>query len=88
MRFWVYIDNNNCLAALARCDSNKGVIVVLVACFWKLVQRFDIGAWFPRVHSDINPADLPTRGKEIPFRPNSRDRPSPFGRCLPDVGRN
>ena len=30
-RCWVYLDNNNCLAALVRCDSAAGVIAVLVA---------------------------------------------------------
>ena len=54
-----YIFNNNCLAALVRGGSNTSVIAVLVARFCQLVQRFDICALFPRVHSDINPADFP-----------------------------
>ena len=66
---WVYMGNNNCLASLVRGDSNTGIIAILVARFWQLVQRFDICVWFPRVHSDLNPADLPTRGKKLPSRP-------------------
>ena len=39
---WVYIDNNKCLAALIRGDSNTDIIAVLVARFWRTVQRHDI----------------------------------------------
>ena len=65
---WVYLDSNNCLAALTRGDSNTDVIAVLVARFWRTVQRFDICVWFSRVRSKVNPADLPTRDKQLPFR--------------------
>ena len=69
---WVYLDNNNCLAALVRGDSNTGVIAILVARFWQLAQRYNICVWMSRVRSDLNPADLPTRGKSLPFRPRYR----------------
>ena len=62
--FWVYVDNNNCLAALARGDSNTDIIAVLVARFWRTAQRRDICVWFPRVESTLNPTDLPTRARE------------------------
>ena len=66
---WAYLDNNNCLASIVRGDSNTCIIAILVARFWQIVQRFDICVWFPRVHSGLNPADLPTRGEKLPFRP-------------------
>ena len=66
---WVYLDNNNCLAALTRGDSNTEAIAVLVARFWSKAQRYDICVWFSRVLSALNPADLPTRGRVLSFRP-------------------
>ena len=69
---WCYLDNNNCLEALVRGDSNTDVIAVLVARFWKLVQRYDIHVWFPRVKSKLNPDDLPTRGRKLPLSAQSK----------------
>ena len=65
---WVYLDNNNCLAALIRGDSNTEIIAVLVARFWRTVQRHDIFVWFSRAKSTLNPADLPARAKILSFR--------------------
>ena len=84
---WVYLDNNNCLASLVRGDSNTGIIAILVARFWQFLQRFDICVWFSRVHSDLNPADLPTRGKKLPFRPRFQKGFPPFDPCQPAAGR-
>ena len=51
-RCWVYMgNNNNCLSAIVRGDSNTDIIAVLVARFWQLAQRYDICVWFPRVKS-------------------------------------
>ena len=76
--FWIYLDDNNCMAALVGGNSNTGVISVLVSRYWKMGQRFDICAWFLRVHAGLNPADLPTRGREIPFRPRVSAGSLPF----------
>ena len=88
---WVYLGNNNCLAALVRGDSNAGIIAVLVARFWLLIQRFNICVWLPRVHSDLNPADLPTRGKTLPSRSRFRKGFSSFRplsiRCRAEVAK-
>ena len=65
---WVYIDNNNCLAALIRGDSNTDIIAALVARCWRTVQRHDICVWFSRVKSTLNPAALPNRAKKLSFR--------------------
>ena len=71
---WVYVDNNNVLAAISRGDSNTDVIAVLVARLWKTLHKFSICAWFSRVPSKLNPADLPTRGKALPFTPGRTSR--------------
>ena len=71
---WFYMDSNNSLSAMTRGDSNTAVIAVLVSRAWELIQRFQIRAWFSRVPSKLNPADLPTRGKKLPFR-NGTKRP-------------
>ena len=76
--FWIYLDNNNRLEAIVRGGSNTGIIAILVARFWHMVHRFDICAWFSRVRSDLNPADLPTRGEKLPFCPRFRAGFSPF----------
>ena len=60
---WVYRDNNNCLGSLVPGDSIEGVIAVLVVRLWQMVQMFYICLCFPRVDSDLNSADPPTRGK-------------------------
>ena len=39
---WIFLDNNNCLAALVRGGANAGIIAILAASFWKLVKRFDM----------------------------------------------
>ena len=41
-RCWVYVGNNNCLAALIRGDSNADIIAKLVARFRRLARRRDI----------------------------------------------
>lgn len=68
---WIYLDNNNCRAALTRGDSNTEAVAILVARFWQIVQRFDICVLFSRARSKLNPADLPTRAKALPFKPRS-----------------
>ena len=64
---WVYVDNNNVLAAVTRGDSNTETVAVLVANLWDTLQRHSICAWFSRVPAALNPADLPTRGRMVPF---------------------
>ena len=64
---WFYMDSNNSLSAITRGDSNTAVIAVMVGRSWRLIQRFQIRAWFSRVPTKLNPADLPTRGKNPPL---------------------
>lgn len=65
---WVYMDNNNCLSAVTRGDSNAEAIAVLVSRLWDTLQRHHIAAWFSRVPSKLNPADFPTRDRPLPFK--------------------
>ena len=64
---WIYMDNNNCLSAMTRGDSNTEAIAILVGRIWGTLQRYHISAWFSRIPSKLNPADLPTRNKRLPF---------------------
>ena len=64
---WFYMDSNNSPSAMTRGDSNTAVIAVWVSRAWELIQRHHIRAWFSRVPSKLNPADLPTRGKRLPL---------------------
>ena len=63
------MDSNNSLSAVARGDSNTPTIAVLVSRAWELIRRFRIRAWFSMVPPKLNPPDLPTRGKRLPFSP-------------------
>ena len=69
---WIYLDNNNCLAVLVRGDSDTDAIAALVARFWHLAQLRNICVWFSRARSNINPADLPTRGRILPCVPRRK----------------
>ena len=64
---WIYMDDDNCLSALTRGDSNTEAIAVLAGRIWASLQRYHISAWFSRVPSNQNPAYLPTRKKTVPF---------------------
>ena len=63
---WIYMGNNNCLAAVARGYSDAEAIAVLVCRIWRTLQRYQICAWFSRVPSKQYPADLPTRARKLP----------------------
>ena len=69
---WVYLGNNNYLSSLVRVDSDAAAIAVLVARFWKVVQRHNICVWFSRAKSKINPSDLPTLEKRFPYKAQTR----------------
>ena len=53
---------------MTRGDSNKAAIAVLVARARELIQRRAIIAWFSRAPSELNPADLPTRDRKLPYK--------------------
>ena len=64
---WFYMDSNNSRSAVTRGDSNTATIAVLASRAWEIIRRFHIKALFSRVPSKLNPSDLPTRGKRLPF---------------------
>ena len=64
---WIYMDSNNSLAAITRGAPNTAVIAIRVDRAWELIQRRGARAWFSRVPSKLNPADLPTRGRKMPY---------------------
>ena len=64
---WLYVDNNNALAAITRGDSPTDIIAITVARIWETIHRFSIHAWSPRARSKLNPADLPTHHKLPPY---------------------
>ena len=63
----LYIDNNNVLTTLVRGDSGTNFLAAMIACFWRISEAFSIDIWLGRVHSKLNPADLPTRHTAVPF---------------------
>ena len=71
---WVYMDGNNSLSAMTRGDSNMASIASLVARAWELIQRHHLRAWCSRVPLKLNPADLPTRGQMLPYKPARQSR--------------
>ena len=70
---WFYMGSNNSLSAMTRGDSNTASIAILVSRDSESIQRFQINAWFSRVPSKLNPADLPTRGKRPPFKSSKQN---------------
>ena len=77
---WFHVDNN-VLPDVARGDANTEVIAMMVAKLWYALQKFPICAWFSRASSALNPADLPTRGRELTlsiYRPHIYSRTNFF----------
>ena len=62
-----YIDNNNALSALIKNAANPPEIQAMAGLIWHRIRDLRITPWFERVPSKRNIADLPTRGKVIPF---------------------
>ena len=62
-----YIDNNNALSALIKNAANPPEIQAMVGLIWHRIRDLRITPWFERVPSKRNIADLPTRGRIIPF---------------------
>ena len=63
----IYVDNNAALAALINGDSSSSAAFSLIATFWYIAASHNIALWFERVHTSNNIADLPTRGRSLPF---------------------
>ena len=63
---WGYLENNNCLSALTRGDSDAAILAALLVRFWLLAQQYDICAMFAIGKSKLSPSDLATRGEGSP----------------------
>ena len=65
---YLYIDNNNVATSLVRGDSGTDSIAAMIAMFWRIAEAYSIDVWIGRVSSKRNPADLPTREVQLPFK--------------------
>ena len=81
---WFYLGRKNSIASLVRGDSNTDVNAAIVARFWQMAQAYDICPWFSMVRSEINPSDLPTRSRRLPYPPR---RSASFGNSIRLVAR-
>jgi hypothetical protein len=62
-RTLVFIDSDSALGALVKGYSGRADICELTGLFWTLVRKLDALVYLDRVPTDMNPADLPSRGK-------------------------
>ena len=62
-----YVDNNNALAALVSNAPGPPVIAAMTQLIWLCILELGIAAWFERVPSKRNIADLPTKRIALPF---------------------
>ena len=69
----IYMDSNNFLSAVTRDASNTVAIAIPVGRLRATLKRHRIYAWFSRVPSKHNPADLPTRNRRMHFTASRKD---------------
>jgi hypothetical protein len=62
-RVLFFVDNDATRHAFIRCGSQSVSMQALAFCFHRL--QHDCMAWFARVPTDSNPADLPSRGQAL-----------------------
>ena len=63
----LYIDNDTASNTLIRAGCQDPVLAAMIGQFWKKAEQLGADIWIVRVPSEVNPADLPTRGKDWPF---------------------
>ena len=66
-RINLYIDNDTASNTLIRGDCLDETLSAMIRQFWKLAEKLGADIWIGRVGSTVNPADLPTRRKRLPF---------------------
>ena len=66
-RINLYIDNDASSNTLIRGDCADAFLEAMIKDFWKLAGKLQVDVWIGRAGSPVNPADLPTRNKTIPF---------------------
>ena len=63
----LFVDNEAACAALTTGTSRVPGALLLVYALWAIAAEHDIGLWTERVPTGVNPADLPSRSKGLPF---------------------
>ena len=63
------MDNDTAPNALIRGDCSEAFLAAMVKASWKLAEELSLDIWVGRVGSKVNPADLPTRFRKLPFKP-------------------
>ena len=66
-RVILFVDNEAACAALTTGTSRVRGALLLVYALYAIAAEHDIALWTERVPTDVNPADLPSRNKELPF---------------------
>ena len=63
----LFVNNEEACAALTTGASKVPGALLLVYALWAIAAERDIGLWMERVPAGVNPADLPSRGRELSF---------------------
>ena len=63
----LYIGNDTASNTMIRGDCADPFLAAMIKTFWKLAEKLQVDIWISRVGSTVNPADLPTRNKTLPF---------------------
>ena len=63
----LYIDNDAASNTRIRGDSHDPVLDAMIGDYWKKAEQLSADIWIGRVALKVNPADLPTRGKQLSF---------------------
>ena len=66
-RVILFVDNEAACAALTTGTSKVSGALLLVYALYAMAAEHDISLWTERVPTGVNPADLPSRNKELSF---------------------
>ena len=76
-----YIDNDNSVKSLVKNQSDTRVIQTMTLLNWHMLALRGVRSWFEWVGSNLNPADLPTRRKTLPFLTRKQYQPRNLNRA-------
>ena len=65
----IFGGNDSASQVLTRGGPNRPLTYHLVCSFWFLVARESMSTWFARVCSASNPADAPSKERDVPAEP-------------------
>ena len=74
----LFVDNEAACAALTSGAAKNRCALLLVYTLWSIVAQCDLKLWIERAPSAQNPADLPSRGRQLSFDTEA-------GQALPPV---